>query len=58
MRTVPPNLQHEPPVFLLPYELLGLQLALPFMLGGLAGAVILWRAIGLERIEVAKRAAR
>ena len=54
VRTVPPNLQHEPPVFLLPYELMGLQLALPFFLGGVVSALILWRAIGLERAKVAK----
>ena len=49
VRTVPPNLQHEPPVFLLPYELMGVQLALPFVLGGVVGALILWRATGSER---------
>jgi hypothetical protein len=49
VRTVPPNRQHEPPVFLLPYELMGLQLALPFILGGIVGALILWRAVALER---------
>jgi hypothetical protein len=54
VRTVPPNLQHEPPVFLLPYDLMGLQLALPFILGGAISAVILWRAIALERVKAAK----
>ena len=49
VRTVPPNLQHEPPVFLLPYELMGLQLALPFILGGIVSVLILWRAVRLER---------
>jgi hypothetical protein len=49
VRTVPPNLQHEPPVFLLPYGLMGVQLTLPFVLGGVVGALILWRAIGLEK---------
>ena len=58
VRTVPPNLQHEPPVFLLPYKLMGLQLVLPFVLGGIVGVLILWRAIRLERIEAVKRAAR
>jgi hypothetical protein len=58
VRTVPPNLQHEPPVFLLPYKLMGVQLALPFVLGGIIGALILWRAIRLERVEAVKRAAR
>jgi len=48
-RTVPPNLQHPPPHFLLPYELMGLQLALPFVLGGLISAPILRRAIKLEK---------
>jgi hypothetical protein len=58
VRTVPPNLQHEPPIFLLPYELMGLQLALPFVLGGIIGALILWRAVRLEGIGAAKRAVR
>jgi hypothetical protein len=48
VRTVPPNLQHEPPIFLLPYELMGFQLALPFILGGIISALILWRATVLE----------
>jgi hypothetical protein len=58
VRTLPTNPQHPPPVFLLPYELLGLQLALPFILGGVIGAVILRRAIKLEQVGAAKRAAR
>ena len=37
LRTLPSNPQHPPPVFLLPYELLGIQLALPFVVGGLIG---------------------
>ena len=48
VRTVPPNQQHEPPVFLLPYHLLGLQLALPFILGTLIGGLILSRAMKRE----------
>jgi hypothetical protein len=48
-RTVPPNLQHPPPNFLLPYELMGVQLALPFALGGIIGALILRQAIKLEQ---------
>ena len=58
LRTLPSNPQHPPPVFLLPYRLLGLQLALPFVLGGAIGALILRQAIRLEKIEAAKRAAR
>jgi len=58
LRTLPSNPQHPPPVFLLPYRLLGLQLALPFVLGGAIGALILRQAIRLEKIQAAKRAAR
>lgn len=58
VRTLPSNPQHPAPVFLLPYELLGLQLALPFILGGVIGALILRQSIKLEQAEAAKRAAR
>jgi hypothetical protein len=58
VRTLPSNPQHPPPVFLLPYRLLGVQLALPFVLGGLIGAIILWRADRLEHALAARRAAR
>jgi len=58
VRTLPSNPQHPAPVFLLPYRLLGLQLALPFILGGLIGALILRRAVKLEEAEAARRAAR
>ena len=44
VRTVPPNEQHPDPNFLLPYELLGVQLALPFVLGILISLLILRRA--------------
>jgi hypothetical protein len=42
LRTLPSNFQHPPPSFLLDYELLALQLALPFILGGLISWRILW----------------
>lgn len=58
LRTLPSNPQHPPPVFLLPYEWLALQLALPFILGGIIGLIILRRAVKLDRVEAAKRAAR
>jgi hypothetical protein len=58
LRTLPSNPQHPAPVFLLPYELLGVQLALPFLLGGLIGALVLRQALKLEKAEAAKRAAR
>jgi len=54
VRTLPSNPQHPAPVFLLPYRLLGLQLALPFILGGLIGALILRRSIKLEKAKAAK----
>ncbi len=44
LRTQPDNLQHPPPVFLLPYELLRLQLVLPFIIGGVIGALIVKKA--------------
>lgn len=41
LRTLPSNPQHPPPSFLLPYELMGIQIALPFVLGGLIGWAVL-----------------
>jgi len=58
LRTLPSNPQHPPPVFLLPYRLLGLQLALPFIIGGIIGTIILRQAMKLEKAQAAKRAAR
>ena len=58
VRTLPSNPQHPAPVFLLPYRLLGLQLALPFILGGLICVPILIRVARIEKAEAAKRAAR
>ena len=53
VRTVLPNKQHPDPVFLLPYEWMWLQLLLPFVLGGIIGALILRRA--MQREQVTKR---
>lgn len=58
LRTLPSNPQHPAPVFLLPYNLLWLQLLLPFLLGGLVGALVLRAAIGEERTKETRRAAR
>jgi len=55
LRTLPSNPQHPPPVFLLPYEWLVIQLALPFVLGGIIGTLVLWRARKLEATEAGKR---
>ncbi len=41
LRTLPENLQHEPPTYLLPFNLLWLQILIPFLLGALFGAGIL-----------------
>ena len=48
VRTLPSNPQHPPPVFLLPYEWLGVQLVLPFVFGGIIGALILMRALHMK----------
>jgi hypothetical protein len=56
LRTLPSNPQHPPPAFLLPYRLMWLQLALPFLLGGLIAALILRQANKLERSKAARRA--
>ena len=44
VRTLPSNPQHPPPSFLLPYEWMALQIALPFLLGSVIGFVIIKRA--------------
>ena len=43
-RTVFPNIQHEPPNYLLPYNLYWLQILLPFIFGGLISIPILIKA--------------
>jgi hypothetical protein len=49
LRTLPSNPQHPPPVFLLPYNLLWLQLILPFILGALIGVWIVRAAVKWEK---------
>jgi hypothetical protein len=51
VRTLPSNPQHPPPSFLLPYELMGLQIALPFLLGGVVGAVTIRKAADFVKKE-------
>ena len=58
VRTQPSNLQHPPPNFLLPYELMGVQLALPFVLGGIIGVIIVRKAMALEESQASKRQAK
>jgi hypothetical protein len=57
LRTLPSNPQHPPPVFLLPYRLLWLQLLLPFVLGAIIGTLILRAAIRQEKLKAARRTA-
>jgi len=50
VRTLPSNPQHPAPSFLLPYKWMGFQIALPFLLGGLIGFVIIKRAaVSIDR---------
>jgi hypothetical protein len=58
VRTQPGNLQHPPPNFLLPYRLMSVQLALPFLIGGAIGWVIVRKAIAWQETQEARRAAR
>lgn len=48
LRTIPSNLQHEPPLLLFPIELIWIQLIWPFLLGGLVSIPILLRASKIE----------
>jgi len=57
VRTLPSNPQHPPPVFLLPYRLLWLQLLLPFLLGAAVSALVIRRARQIEAERAAKRSA-
>jgi hypothetical protein len=57
LRTLPSNPQHPAPVFLLPYNLLWLQLLLPFLLGGAISVLILRAANRIEQAKAQKRAA-
>jgi len=56
VRTLPSNPQHPAPVFLLPYRLMGVQLALPFALGAIIGILVVRRAEKWEAAQAAKRA--
>jgi len=56
VRTLPSNPQHPAPVFLLPYRLMGLQIALPFVLGAIIGVLVVRRAEAWESEQAAKRA--
>jgi hypothetical protein len=49
LRTLPTNQQHAPPTYLLPFELLWLQIILPFIIGALIGFFIIRAADKKER---------
>jgi hypothetical protein len=49
VRTLPSNPQHPAPSYLLPYPLMGLQIALPFLLGGVIGFITIKRAAALMK---------
>jgi hypothetical protein len=49
LRTLPSNPQHPPPIYLLPFELLWLQIILPFVIGLLIGLLVLRQAARKER---------
>ncbi len=56
VRTVPPNEQHADPVYLLPYNLMGIQIMLPFLIGGLISIPILRKA-HLKEVKKAEKKA-
>lgn len=41
LRTIPPNEQHPDPSILMPYSLMGVQIIMPFLIGGLIAFLIL-----------------
>lgn len=47
-RTIPPNIQHEPPWILLPYDLMWFQIILPFLIGFFIALPIMRSAMKLE----------
>ena len=49
LRTLPSNPQHPPPTYLLPFELLWLQIILPFIIGAVIGYIILRKAEKREK---------
>ncbi|MFX1281642.1 MAG: hypothetical protein ACFFA3_19990 [Promethearchaeota archaeon] len=54
LRTIPPNEQHEPPTYLLPIELLWLQILMPFLIGLVIIFLILRAALKLEKRKLNK----
>jgi hypothetical protein len=55
-RTLPTNPQFPPPTYLLPYELVGLQLAIPFIIGFAIGITVVMKSRNVEKIKAARKA--
>ena len=55
-RTLPTNPQFPPPTFLLPYELMGLMMAIPFLIGGTIGFLVVMKSRNVEKIKAARKA--
>jgi len=51
LRTLPSNPQHPAPSYLLPYNFMGLQIALPFLLGGAIGFITVKKAAAAMKKE-------
>lgn len=56
LRTLPSNPQHPPPTYLLPYELLWIQIVIPFIIGSIFGYLIIRSANILEKKKATKTA--
>jgi len=56
LRTLPSNPQHPPPTYLLPFELLWLQITMPFLIGSIIGYLIIRSANILEKKKAIKTA--
>jgi hypothetical protein len=54
LRTIPPNVQHDPPRYLLAIELMWLQILFPFLIGLLLGLLILRSADKIEKRKLNK----
>ncbi|MFW9948673.1 MAG: hypothetical protein ACFFKA_00935 [Candidatus Thorarchaeota archaeon] len=54
LRTLPSNPQHSPPIYLLPINLMWLQIILPFIIGAIIGFLVLRAADKIERKKLSK----
>jgi len=55
-RTLPTNPQFPPPTYLLPFELMGLQITIPFLIGGAIGIIVVMKSRNVEKIKAARKA--